>query len=51
MALQVEIKCGCGTVLEKPGIGPTKDFFNPCEDCGTKHELKYVGSPSWGGTK
>jgi hypothetical protein len=51
MTLQVEIKCDCGTRNETPGLIPTLAFFNPCEDCGKKNELKYVGTPSLGGTK
>jgi hypothetical protein len=51
MTLQVEIKCNCGTRNETPGVGPTLDFYNNCKDCGAKNELKYVGTPSLGGSK
>jgi hypothetical protein len=40
--MKLEIKCKCGTEQSTDFVSGLKDFYNPCEDCGSKHEVKWI---------
>lgn len=48
--MKLEIKCvKCDeTTTTTDRVAGLKAFYNPCEDCGSKQEVKWIEAPSKG---